>query len=138
MPEVQEVPANCRRRRRGQGLVEYALILVLVAVVVVLILPLVGNAIASVYTNIICQLDPNSCPSSEAGCASESVSLNATCSGNNLTLSASSSCAGASLTLNPPSPITNGCPGGVRNWFNSVTVRSTHPDGTVKTYTIFP
>jgi pilus assembly protein Flp/PilA len=47
---------RARRRKRGQGLVEYALILVLVAVVVIasmLILgPIIGNAFSTINSSI--------------------------------------------------------------------------------------
>jgi pilus assembly protein Flp/PilA len=39
-------------RKRGQGLVEYALIIALVAVVVIGILILLGPAIGSIFSNI--------------------------------------------------------------------------------------
>jgi pilus assembly protein Flp/PilA len=39
-------------KKRGQGLVEYALILVLIAIVVILILTFVGNQVNTVFSRI--------------------------------------------------------------------------------------
>jgi pilus assembly protein Flp/PilA len=39
-------------RKRGQGLVEYALILVLIAIVVILILTFVGNRVNNTFSTI--------------------------------------------------------------------------------------
>ena len=39
-------------RRKGQGLVEYALILVLIAIVVIGILTLLGNKVSTVFSDI--------------------------------------------------------------------------------------
>jgi pilus assembly protein Flp/PilA len=41
------------RKKKGQGLVEYALILVLVAIVVITILALLGPAVGNVFSNIV-------------------------------------------------------------------------------------
>lgn len=131
MRALQKLPERAdKRRQRGQGLVEYALILVLVAVVVILILPVLGNAIAGIYANIICELDSNNCPSSTSGCATEDIDFVASCSGADLVMSATSSCAGATIRLDPRSPILDGC-----GSHPLVTITSTHPDGTVKSYT---
>jgi pilus assembly protein Flp/PilA len=45
-----------RRRRLGQGLVEYALILVLIAIVVIGALSLVGTRTSQVFEDIRCTL----------------------------------------------------------------------------------
>jgi len=39
-------------RKKGQGLVEYALILVLIAIVVILILTFLGNQVTSTFSRI--------------------------------------------------------------------------------------
>jgi pilus assembly protein Flp/PilA len=39
-------------RKKGQGLVEYALILVLIAIVVIIILTLLGGAVNSIFSTI--------------------------------------------------------------------------------------
>ena len=41
-----------RAKRRGQGLVEYALILVLIAIVVILILTFLGQQVNSTFSKI--------------------------------------------------------------------------------------
>ncbi len=43
-------------REEGQGLVEYALILVLVAVVVIVVLMLLGPQIATMFNDIVTEL----------------------------------------------------------------------------------
>jgi len=43
-------------RKRGQGLVEYALILVLVALIVIVILALLGPAIGNVFSNVVASI----------------------------------------------------------------------------------
>lgn len=45
-------PTGLLARRRGQGLVEYALILVLVAIVVIVALTAMGQQIRNVFSNI--------------------------------------------------------------------------------------
>lgn len=133
MRALQKLPERAdKNRQRGQGLVEYALILVLVAVVVILILPVLGNAIAGIYANIICELDSNNCPSSTSGCATEDIDFDASCSGGDLVMTATSSCAGATIDLDPEK-IVGGC-----GTHPLVTITSIHPDGTVKSYTAVP
>ena len=45
-------------KKKGQGLVEYALILVLIAIVVILILTFLGNRVNSVFSQIGSGLGP--------------------------------------------------------------------------------
>ncbi len=45
-------------RKRGQGLVEYALILVLIAIVVILILSFLGNQVNNTFSRVGSVLKP--------------------------------------------------------------------------------
>ena len=45
-------------KKKGQGLVEYALILVLIAIVVILILTFLGNQVNSTFSRISSGLKP--------------------------------------------------------------------------------
>jgi len=50
------IPVLFILRKRGQGLVEYALILVLVALIVIVILALLGPAIGNVFSNVVASI----------------------------------------------------------------------------------
>lgn len=45
-----------KKRRKGQGFVEYALILMLVALIVIAVLALLGPWLAETYNNVIIQM----------------------------------------------------------------------------------
>ena len=45
-------------KKKGQGLVEYALILVLIAIVVIVILTFLGNQVSSTFSKISSGLNP--------------------------------------------------------------------------------
>jgi pilus assembly protein Flp/PilA len=45
-------------KKKGQGLVEYALILVLIAIVVILILTFLGSQVSSTFSRISSGLNP--------------------------------------------------------------------------------
>jgi pilus assembly protein Flp/PilA len=70
-----------RDKRKGQGLVEYALILVLVSIVVIAILTLFGDAVANSYCSVIYALNqgqnpPKVCHSPMLTCSVQQASAN--------------------------------------------------------------
>jgi pilus assembly protein Flp/PilA len=50
--EMLQVARRRDDEERGQGMVEYSLILVLIAIVVIVILPVVGQQVNSVFSNM--------------------------------------------------------------------------------------
>lgn len=125
---------------RGQGLAEYSLIIALVAVVCVSILAILGRGTKTTFQKVTCSINSTD---PQCSCTNEKLSVSSTftngCSGTTLMVNVGSTCTGTTLTVNgvnsaAPASFTWAnapvCTGGA----TSFTVKSTQPDGTVKTY----